>query len=1192
MPNEWMTLLNADLKKLSDTFQSQTSSRTEVFLPGERRDVAILFLDLKNYTDLSEKLDHETVHQLVTSVMSALARVVEGYGGIVDKFEGDLIMALFGAKQASENDCIRAVAAAMKMMETFASINEIIASNGLELNARIGINYGSVTVAPDPSGHYTVTGDEVNQASRMESSAEVNTIQCTERVFKFCGDEFAWKDLGEITVKGKRLPIHAYRVLGPGTKQQQRWNRAANIANPSFAGRQSELSWLHEQWQEILHSDERNRFGGVKSTVVSIVGEAGIGKSRLVRQFLKEIQLPDGLVLNAQALSFAQPAYWLWSSLLRDYFNQTQTDSGEVSKVLSQLFGAIQSDKDSTELSLQALFDLLGLPTDSHWQSLEEKAHQQALLVALRLFLQAVIIDKKAVILVLEDLHWVDDSSLDALHFVLNNIVTDRPLILFELYRPEHDQRDLPDFTPSEHYTTHRSMTLAPLPETAVDDLLQKMLALSLPNRSAKIDRDIYKFIYNHSQGNPYFLEELVVNLLEQGTLIAEGDKWTLTVSDSDACIPSTLSGLLRSRIDRLPIEQKQLLQSAAVIGMKFSHRLFSLVSKKFESNKSYDSILDQLVQRNFLSKSDQSADPTYAFKHVLIRNVSYDTLLRHNRILLHRIVAQALIQIYPDPVGPYAGIIAFHWMMAEDNQQAIVWGIHALRYSQKKYQNTEGLRWSSRLLHLLENDQPNLENNNRLFEVLALTEQIETLRGNLDHSRQIIAKMALIANLQQVPQQLLRLHFAQGGIGKLMGSLEEAQYEYELALEQCKLIDDKSEECGILNQLGILYHNRGLLTEAQARYEQALAISRESGNRWSEGVVLGTLGILHHDHAKLDLAEKYYTEALEITRQVGNRQSEAFLMANLGTLFRECGKYDESNKHYQAALLIARDVGNRNCEGVVLGNLAGLEQDRGNISTAAQYYQGAMLIHREVGNRWSEGIVLGNLGNLEILLGNFDAARSLLEAALTLDRELGNREFEGSVLASLGYIYQKLNDSEIALHYYQEALTIHRDIGDRRYEGMTLADIGVVYYQIGELKTAMSYLTQALAIHREIGNRRNEGVALGNIANIERDCHQYESAEAHYRQTIELFSEINAPLEYANNLSNFGQLLIETNRLDNACEIYRSIVNLIDQANLGLVPELSIILDFRIKLLELGKTEEELMLPTKFTQLVEPEIN
>ena len=310
-------------------------------LPGERRTVAILFLDLHGFTALSELLDHEVVHRMATGVMKALSRVVEAHGGYVDKFEGDRIMALFGADEAHENDCVRAVSCGLRMLETIEELGPVIRSTQASLAARVGIAYGNVTVAPDAAGHTTATGDEVNVASRMESGAEVGTVRVTGRVHSECGSVFEWLDLGEAEVRGRSVPVHAYRPLGPGAEQRHRWGRSAGLRSSPLVGRERELGLLREAVREHMETGRLNRLGGRAHLVLQIIGEAGTGKSRLANELIEAGCGLGGepIVLRGSARSFSQRPFWLWTEVLGSLRTSVADGSSEPAGLRSVLEG-------------------------------------------------------------------------------------------------------------------------------------------------------------------------------------------------------------------------------------------------------------------------------------------------------------------------------------------------------------------------------------------------------------------------------------------------------------------------------------------------------------------------------------------------------------------------------------------------------------------------------------------------------------------------------------------------------------------------------------------------------------------------------------------------------------------------------------------------------------------------------------
>ena len=278
MSHNWQSMLRNGLDSITET--SSKSGRPQM-AEGERRRVAALFLDLKDFTSLSESMDHEAVHGLVGGVMKVLVSVVDSHGGYVDKIEGDRIMALFGATYSAENDSIRAVSCAMSMLRTIQSASEFLSDHNIRISARAGIACGPVTVAPDALGHLTATGDTVNLASRLESRALEGTVLVSGRVYRQCGDFFLWEDCGRISIRGRSKTVQSWRPLGPGSEQKDRWKAAASVAVMPFTGREEEMKELNDSL-ELQNSGKVgfNRFGGRRHIAVHVCGPAGIGKKQ------------------------------------------------------------------------------------------------------------------------------------------------------------------------------------------------------------------------------------------------------------------------------------------------------------------------------------------------------------------------------------------------------------------------------------------------------------------------------------------------------------------------------------------------------------------------------------------------------------------------------------------------------------------------------------------------------------------------------------------------------------------------------------------------------------------------------------------------------------------------------------------------------------------------------------------------
>lgn len=474
---DWESLLQKDLAKLSGV-HFRYAGGTSRLRKGERRNVAVLFLDLKDFTSLSEKLDHETIHNFLSGIMMALTNVVDGFGGYVDKIHGDQIMALFGARQAGENDSIQAVSCGFRMLETVESVNALLSGTGLEFGVRIGIGAGPVIVAPDAVGHITAIGSTVNLASRMESSARTNTIQVTEKVRMDCGDYFTWDDLGQVQIKGISEPSPAFRPTGPGDTLVTRWNRASSIAGAPFVGRQVELGILEKalQKQNSL-TIEFNRRKGARHIVVGIRGEGGIGKSRLMHHFLNDLMKkhPDTVVLNGHALPWAQPPFQLWSSLIAANLGFRRDETLEFDELRHRITAFVEGSEYGAPLlsSLPFLGELLGISGSEHsLEDIDDKSHRQEILLAVRNFIRVAASGKNTLVL-LENVHWIDRASLETLEFVVTNCDLPVPILFVCLFRPV-DVSPLESL--SKNYAEVTTVNLHQVDEKGSRELIHHML--------------------------------------------------------------------------------------------------------------------------------------------------------------------------------------------------------------------------------------------------------------------------------------------------------------------------------------------------------------------------------------------------------------------------------------------------------------------------------------------------------------------------------------------------------------------------------------------------------------------------------------------------------------------------------------------------------------------------------------------
>ncbi|MEX1254397.1 MAG: tetratricopeptide repeat protein [Dehalococcoidia bacterium] len=606
----------------------------------ERRPVTILFADVQGFTALSEQRDPEQVAEIMNACLSQLAELVGEHGGHIDKYIGDEIMALFGAPTAHEDDPVRAVRTALAMLR---SMDEMATRWELEvgrrLNIRIGINSGIVVagdIGADGTQQYTVLGDAVNVASRLETAAPVGTILVGEPTYRQAAWAFRWRGPQTLQVKGRDEPVSAYEALEdvPGAAAP----RGLSALPTPFLGRQQEMARLRSAWDAVP--------SGVQA--VSIVGEAGLGKSRLIAEF--ELSLAAG----GQAIRFAR-------GVTPPVGNQPY---GPVIAALS----ALARSRDGAHDALPG--DLLEVLASE--QALAPK-DKESLYRAVAACLAAEAANGPFVV-VLEDLHWADSATLDLVE-ALPVRLHDAPVLLILAYRPWRERVLVKD-------RRHAVIDLQPLPEEDTERLTDLLLG------SPHVPAHLRQAVVRQAEGNPFFLEEVVRGLVDQGVLVYRDDQWFCETTPEELDVPDTLRAVILARLDQLDDGLRRLARQASVLGRAFPAAVLQGLAGTPDR---IDEPLGRLVSAGVLQPSESSADGrVFAFRHALIREVAYDTLLQRERTALHLQAAQTLERLYPNRLDRFAEVLAYHYEQAGDQPRAAQYYLRASERAEQVHAERE----------------------------------------------------------------------------------------------------------------------------------------------------------------------------------------------------------------------------------------------------------------------------------------------------------------------------------------------------------------------------------------------------------------------------------------------------------------------------------------------------------------------
>ena len=612
-------------------------------LEGERKQVTVLFADLKGSMELLADRDPEEARQLLDPVLARLMAAVHRYEGTVNQVMGDGIMALFGAPLAHEDHAVRACYAALAMQEAMRHYSaEVRRTHGVEVQIRVGLHSGEVVVrAIDNDLHmdYSAIGQTTHLAARMEQLATPGSIRLTAETLRLAEGLIQVTALGPVPVKGLAEPVEVFELVG-ASALRRRLQVAATRGLTRFVGRQAELAVLHQALEQA---------GAGHGQVVAAVGEAGVGKSRLVYECLHSHRTQGWLVLESASVSYGKATpYGPVLDLLKRYTHVEDHDDTRTMR--AKVTGQVLTLDDALQETVPALLWLLdALPDDHPFLPLDPPQRRQRTLDALkRLLIRESQV--QPLLLVFEDLHWIDAETQALLDSLVESLPTARLLLLVN-YRPEYQH----GWGSKTYYTQLR---LDPLPPTSAEEFLQALLGDD-PSLAP-----LTPLLIARTGGNPFFLEESVRTLVETGVLIGTSGTYHLAQALMTIQVPATVQAVLAARIDRLPPEDKRLLQTAAVIGTEVPWPLLQAIADVPEEALHHG--LTRLQSAEFLYEACLFPELAYTFKHALTHEVAYGSLLQERRRVLHARIVEAIEGLSADRLSDQIERLAHHAVRGE----------------------------------------------------------------------------------------------------------------------------------------------------------------------------------------------------------------------------------------------------------------------------------------------------------------------------------------------------------------------------------------------------------------------------------------------------------------------------------------------------------------------------------------------
>ncbi|PYN17240.1 MAG: adenylate/guanylate cyclase domain-containing protein [Candidatus Rokuibacteriota bacterium] len=959
---------------------------------ADRRQVTVLFADLSGFTALSERLDAERVRAFQNVLFETLAQTITRYDGFVEKFVGDAVLAVFGAPVAHEDDPARACDAALEMLERVAALSrEWAVRLGQPVTLHVGIHTGPV-VAGSLGGAagdaYAVTGDTVNTTSRLLTAAAPGTILTSEATRGLAQHRFAFESAGELMLRGKTEPFVVHRLVGalaePGSS---RGLAALGLAAP-LVGRTDELD-------QLLSAFERMERG--RTQVVSLVGEAGTGKSRLIAEFLARLDADGRLartaVRRAACSSLGEPTYGVFGALFREAYQVEPADPTAIAPVLSYV---------------------LGLEGEVHPDIEPEQLQRQIVLAARALVERRV--EREPLLLLVEDRHWADIASVDLLRQVVDQL-PDRPLMVLLSHRP--------DTTPP--LVTRAAQSVIRVAPLSTDET--RALVAGFFGASADLE-PLQDFIAGRSGGNPLFVEEIVRSLVGRGVLQREGGRWSCATV-SEAVVPPTLHGLLLSRVDGLPVAARRLLQEAAVLGATFDGALLRAVATE---PGAIDAELARFAEADFVQPLGQWPERArYRFTHGLVHEVVYQNLLLSRRTELHERVGRALEQAAgprPERLSDLEAL-GHHWSLSADKLRGARYLVAAGDWARAVYANDDAIRHYDRALQTLAECPGGGGDartaHERLADLLGLTGRraealahYEAVRKDSERDGDRVAAARVqrkigglyweagdreragacftsgLELLGEHDDPIERAHLFQemgrlafragdnaGAITWAERALAEATHEEEAATEPERVREATTMRAQAYNTLGVALARTGRLTEAVEQIERSIGLAETRDLLQAACRGYTNLGVLF---SSLDPRRSIETclRGLETAKKVGDLGFQSRLYANLAVAY--CALTDrceaEGVEAAQTAIDLDRRLGLLDHLAIPLIVLGQIHQCHGEHREAFAMYEEALGLAEQIGEPQLLFPCYDGLATLYLDAGNTGQAEAYLTKA------------------------------------------------------------------------------------------------------------------------------------------------------------------------------------------------------------------
>ncbi len=929
---------------------------------AERRQLTVMFCDLVGSTVLSQQLDPEDLRELLAAYQQICADVVTSGEGYIARYIGDGLLIYFGYPRAHEDDAQRAVRAGLGIIAAIGQLAEQHTELETPLAVRIGITTGQVVVGDIGSGErresMAVVGETPNIAARLQGLADAGSIVIGVSTYQLVEGLFAVEDLGPQRLKGIAEPVAAYRVLAE-TDAPSRFEAAATRGLTPLVGRDEEIGLLLKRWTQASEGEGQ---------VALIAGEAGIGKSRILRGFQDRIrdELRNRVLYFCSPYHQHSPFYPVIDQLGRGLRFEP---ADEPKQKLEKLDAALSALGLAVAELAPLLAALLSIPTDSRYPPLELGAEEsrRKTIAAVLAVIDAIAAEGPALMIV-EDAHWIDPSTLELLDMLIERARTVRLLLVITV-RPEFEAR----------WNAHAHLTLLSLNRLTRRDtaaLVSKVTA------GKPFPDEVLDEIIARTDGVPLFVEELTKTIVESGLLEDEGDRYALAGPLPPFAIPTSLQDSLMARLDRLaPV--KAVAQLAAAIGRTFSHGLLAAVSPL--DGQQLEEGLARLVDAELVYRRGLPPDVTYEFKHALVRDVAYQSLLKSTRQQYHERIARAMEAHFPQTTETQPELLARHFTNAGLGDQAVGYWIRAGERSAKRATHLEAISHFGEALELLPSLPYSAERDRQ--EVGLRIAQASSMRivDRIDEAFALLDTAEQTATRQGLFRELSEIHHLRGNLYFPRGDFDGCLREHQRALQYARDANSPEHEVRALGGLGDGAYVQGHMRRAYEAFRRCVDICRTQGFRDIEAANFSMVAHTHHYLNELQATLSDGLAAIELASSIGHHRAEIIAHFGVCNVLSDMAEMAGAAGHVERTFDLVRRLGARRFEAECLYHQANMENARGHRSEAQTLLEQAVAISYETEVTFLGPWILGGLAlaavDLSVRLDAMDKGEALLQS-------------------------------------------------------------------------------------------------------------------------------------------------------------------------------------------------------------------